>query len=760
MNRRPLIQNKSFKPKRYYLLILLGIIAVLLTGCKDLAGNNHLPFISSHVVSPFYGTKDKYFQDENSNNIHWTSADSDNIVNVWYPENPYDKNEKPKDNTLFSYFQYAEGIPIPANKVGEGVDTTIDQYYKGQKNKIITTDSLPDEMLVPLAKPGTGVILSDGPGGGSEYVPSPPGGAGGTGGYIPDLPDFNESEEQNPEPSECYGFLPGKPEWTTSGPKTVVDTRDGKFSDNYVIDNIKKAMDVWDGEITSSGGPDVFNSVEKGTVANRVNTSGMMVTNGVNDIWFAYEDSNVIAATWTAYSSGQIFEFDMYFNTKYFGKNTNSDIDFFSIALHELGHSVGLGHPSAITQCINEVMFPTYQHSHSSLQSGEKKGINVLYTPAAPSTAQIINDLVYGFSSQILPQEAYAMMRNGAVPTAHITNPNQNRWGADPEIFVLKKDYLDLFNINKFDYSKPINITNLPAVIFVLYDSPHSSNYFKVDAQERDYSSKPLYFDAYYSVEIWNAQNNAPAQLPLFAQYMKKDTRADDEGFCKYTLRREITPDNFTILQKGINISSTNPKIPNGSDTGPPSGTDSSFINPSGDENNGDVKFTLIDSIGKSGTDDKITQKSINLWTKWEFIEMLGNGSYSFIPDRQENEQFQNKDLSQLEKFVLPLDFQVPVELYSKAAYQRAKDTPYSYPYDGCKGALDEEACAYEASYYKVKFIPQLSDSTIVKYHNRIAIYNKNIYAKQDKNSGFEGAHPVPDLPKITDWLWCWFSPQ
>lgn len=70
---------------------------------------------------------------------------------------------------------------------------------------------------------------------------------------------------------------------------------------------------------------------------------------------------------------------DIHFDTEE-SWNTGSNTDIFTVALHEIGHAIGLGHSSDI----NAVMYPLYDGPIAGLQQDDINGAVHLYGPAAP----------------------------------------------------------------------------------------------------------------------------------------------------------------------------------------------------------------------------------------------------------------------------------------------------------------------------------------------------------------------------------------
>jgi len=746
--------HKLIRIGEYVFLAVMLVIAVTYLLTYNRTGYNaegHGSMIASHAAQPLYGVKDILLSGENDKNISAITPDTKETIDVWYPENPLDATEKAKESTTFRYFKLAEGIPISAFSIGEGVNQLYDQLYKGDPSKDISDDEFSPKTVIPLTLPPDGVITSDGPDGEFEE-PDP---------YSSE--DISSKDTSGAPSEECYGFLASThPTWKQPAGQYIVDVTGSRFTSEEAVRLVNEAMQVWNDKIVETGGTPVFTGAVAGTVPDRsYNRKEGTGLNGVNEIYFNTQKSNTIAMMSTQYvAQTDIVEADMFVNLAYFGPGTEKyNIDFRSIMIHELGHALGLNHPSLSDKCLHEIMYASYQGLKTKLGLGDSKGLQILYGKGAVTSTVPIDNQTATLGDSL---NVYANAASSAAGVAKVINPNVKRWGANPELYTLSQDYLGNFKLNNYTRTQNITVDNLPAVIFVLYDSPHNSLYYQVDATKRDYSSKSLYFDAYYSMEMWNAENGTPSndKLPDWLGYILDQTKPDDFGYCKYIAEGAVTPDAFTVLARGVNISTDHPKVPQPPASGPPRGVNTGLVDPTG---SGDVKFTLIDSSNKPGTDNAVTQSNINKWTKYELIEMLDMGTFSFEIDRKNTEPYLDKDLAELDGFTEKNNLIIPRQLYSKQAYELAKSTPYAYPYNGCAGAPDEEKCAYEASLYDVDFVPEIDNSTTVNYHNRKAILNKRIYARQillTDTEGLTGAHPKINLPTIADWNWCWFTPE
>lgn len=303
---------------------------------------------------------------------------------------------------------------------------------------------------------------------------------------------------------------------------------------------------------------------------------------------------------------------------------------------------------------------------------------------------------------------------------------DKNRWSANPEAYTLGQDYLQsavfgpLFNM---EGQKPP-----PSVIFVLYEP--SVYWRQSNAAERNYDAAPMYFDVYYSIDYWNKLNDDKIQAPDITDNDIKDLTPPQEfGVCKYSEQPASTLSSISVPSSGTATSL--PKILVPDFFGGCHEEDFPTTNPTA---NGDITFTLLGAIGKTGADDSVTQAKVNSWTKYEFREMLLNNPRTlFNIAKQDKLYLPAKDAKESGQFALENNLKIPTELYSQDAYNTSMATT----------CPDKESRALEISKYSVRFT-----ANDAYYHNRTLISNKAIYERSDaRQSGL-------------NWFWCWFSPQ
>jgi len=96
--------------------------------------------------------------------------------------------------------------------------------------------------------------------------------------------------------------------------------------------------------------------------------------NGTNSISWVHEgNSGALATSYTWYSGGTILETDMVFNDYYTWSTSGSHYDIETVALHEFGHWVGLGHSNT------GIMRPSYSGIQRSIGSDAIAGFMAMY---------------------------------------------------------------------------------------------------------------------------------------------------------------------------------------------------------------------------------------------------------------------------------------------------------------------------------------------------------------------------------------------
>lgn len=140
----------------------------------------------------------------------------------------------------------------------------------------------------------------------------------------------------------CYKFLSGsKPRWKSFPVNYVINPSNPQsLSESFVTSAISTSAETWD----ASTSVELFNDVYSID-----STAVFGVQNYQNALAFGnYPSSGVIAVTsiWWNPTTKAIVEFDILFDTDFAWGNADVDsskMDLQNIAVHEIGHGVGLG---------------------------------------------------------------------------------------------------------------------------------------------------------------------------------------------------------------------------------------------------------------------------------------------------------------------------------------------------------------------------------------------------------------------------------
>ena len=110
--------------------------------------------------------------------------------------------------------------------------------------------------------------------------------------------------------------------------------------------------------------------------------SGMPAYNGTNEImWYDLGTYNALAIAAIWYSGNIILETDIIFNTLYNWSTTGNLYDVQSVALHEFGHCLGLGH----SDNYGSIMYFHYRGSQHYLHQVDIAGIQAIYGSSGPA---------------------------------------------------------------------------------------------------------------------------------------------------------------------------------------------------------------------------------------------------------------------------------------------------------------------------------------------------------------------------------------
>ena len=194
-------------------------------------------------------------------------------------------------------------------------------------------------------------------------------------------------------PRNASGYALEGPSWATTSVVMQLEmgTPSHPLSDGSTSWNaaVSPALDMWNqilGSLQLSG---VLNSTAAVSSGDQVNS--MVFSNTVFGQSFG---SNTLAVTYYRYSGSTMWEADILFNraqsfdsyrgSLYYGSNGYPICDIQRVALHELGHVLGLAHPDQAGQRVDAVMNSVISNRYT-LSTDDITGGQSLYGAGSPT---------------------------------------------------------------------------------------------------------------------------------------------------------------------------------------------------------------------------------------------------------------------------------------------------------------------------------------------------------------------------------------
>lgn len=191
--------------------------------------------------------------------------------------------------------------------------------------------------------------------------------------------------------NRCYAYLATGAKWKTNEPWIMNPANQASLNQAAVLNleaqGIAKWEDAADGVIGNGTG---MNIIGNGSSTAATLTADTASPDGSNEVYFAdVEGQGAIAVTivWGIFggitSRRQLLEFDQVYDDVDFDWSLTgaaNTMDFDNIATHEIGHAVGMGHPSSA--CAEETMYAYADFGETkkrNLNAGDIAGVDKLY---------------------------------------------------------------------------------------------------------------------------------------------------------------------------------------------------------------------------------------------------------------------------------------------------------------------------------------------------------------------------------------------
>jgi len=182
----------------------------------------------------------------------------------------------------------------------------------------------------------------------------------------------------------CYSYIANGAAWTSTEPYMINPINNQGLDENVVTSLLDTAVNTWNDQV----GGVIFGS--------RVDFTGdgadTSAPDDKNEILFgsiASPGAIAVTTVWGVFSgppfARHLTEWDMVFDQSDFDWSVETDgvpgkMDFLNIAVHEVGHAAGMGHPE--NSCIEETMYAYASDAEikkRTLNDGDIAGIKNLY---------------------------------------------------------------------------------------------------------------------------------------------------------------------------------------------------------------------------------------------------------------------------------------------------------------------------------------------------------------------------------------------
>lgn len=183
--------------------------------------------------------------------------------------------------------------------------------------------------------------------------------------------------------SSCFSFLAAGAKWKTVEPWIVNPANTRGLAGDFVLDNLSGDIAKWESAAS-------FDILGNGSSTTNSLIADTVSPDGANEVYFAdVSSSGAIAVTivWGIFGgppfARELVEWDQVYDDVDFDWSSTGEagkMDFENIATHELGHSIGMGHPD--DSCAEETMYRfagTGETKKRTLEAGDIAGAAKLY---------------------------------------------------------------------------------------------------------------------------------------------------------------------------------------------------------------------------------------------------------------------------------------------------------------------------------------------------------------------------------------------